>query len=549
MKHCFAWLFVLTLATGVMSPAVVHAVSTARQVITLDGNWDVEQGGMDAAPTSFTHKIAVPSLVDMAQPAFSDIGAQSGQRAAFWYRRTFKVEGPVPAVARLKIAKATFGSRAIINGKLLGDHLPCFTPGYFDAQAALKTGENEILIRIGADPSCLPPTQPWGRDDEKKLYPPGIFDSVELILSGTPHILRVQAVPDIDKKSVTIHAWVRDAKTPAATKLHFTVREVSTGKVAGEGDCTIEAGAGPERTGSSTVVLANCRLWSPEDPFLYEIETQGEADVMTARFGMRTFRLDGVTGRAILNGKPYFLRGSNSCLYRFFEDPLRGDKPWREEWVVRLHKAFTFMHWNMLRYSIGLAPEPWYRIADEQGILIQDEFPIWEMAGGPFKAEDLAKEYTEWMQERWNHPCVVIWDACNETGNAEIGKAINMVRSQDFSGRPWDNGWAPPVASNDCFEVHNYHFKDKKFELKYLGAVPKAPVGNKFKETGKHAMILNEYGWLWLNRDGGTTTLTSELYNNLGIPGELRMKTYAQYLAAETEFWRCHRGVAGVLEF
>ena len=123
--------------------------------------------------------------------------------------------------------------------------------------------------------------------------------------------------------------------------------------------------------------FANCRLWSPEDPFLYELEARGEADVLTTRFGMRSFRLDPATGRAILNGRPYFMRGSNVTLYRFFEDSERGDKPWREEWVRRLHRAFRDMHWNSLRYCIGFPPEAWYRIADEEGFLIQDEFPIW----------------------------------------------------------------------------------------------------------------------------------------------------------------------------
>ena len=52
------------------------------------------------------------------------------------------------------------------------------------------------------------------------------------------------------------------------------------------------------------------------------------------------------------------------------------------------------------------------RIADEEGILIQDEFPIWfggragALAEGT-KSDELAKEYAEWMRERWNHPCVV----------------------------------------------------------------------------------------------------------------------------------------------
>ena len=92
---------------------------------------------------------------------------------------------------------------------------------------------------------------------------------------------------------------------------------------------------------------------------------------------MREFRLDHATGRAMLNGRPYYLRGSNVTLYRFFEDPQCADRPWREDWVRRLHRAFKSMHWNALRYCIGFPPEFWYRIADEEGILIQDEFPIW----------------------------------------------------------------------------------------------------------------------------------------------------------------------------
>ena len=44
-----------------------------------------------------------------------------------------------------------FGSRVILNGQVLGDHRPSFTPGYFNAKPALKVGENELLIRVGAD--------------------------------------------------------------------------------------------------------------------------------------------------------------------------------------------------------------------------------------------------------------------------------------------------------------------------------------------------------------------------------------------------------------
>ena len=57
----------------------------------------------------------------------------------------------MPAVAQIKVRKAMFGARVFLNGTLLGDHAPSFTPGYFDAKPALKAGNNEILIRVGAD--------------------------------------------------------------------------------------------------------------------------------------------------------------------------------------------------------------------------------------------------------------------------------------------------------------------------------------------------------------------------------------------------------------
>ncbi len=532
-------------------------VEGARQTLPLDGTWQLAEGTMDVRPKSFDHQVAVPGLVSMAQPVFEDVGVQSVRREAFWYRRTFRYDGVIPAVALLKVHKAMFGTQVLLNGQTLGEHIPCFTPGYFDAKSALKPGENELVIRIGASRESLPTVIPTGWDYEKKKFIPGIYDSVELILTGAAHLTRVQAVPDIDHQSVTIHAWMPRSPSAARTKIAFVVREAVTGRVAGKAECVMAAaGEGAEVTGHATVSLRNCRLWSPEEPFLYELEARTTGDVITTRFGMRRFTLDQATGRAMLNGKPYFMRGSNISLYRFFEDPDCGDKPWREEWVRRLHQEVKKMHWNSLRYCIGFPPEFWYRIADELGILIQDEFPIWNMSPKPgdFDPKELAQEYTEWMQERWNHPSVVIWDACNETHvGARTGVAIQMVRALDLSNRPWDNGWGPPQAAGDVFESHPYHFCDANYKLANIAKESGIPDGNVgIKNSSKNPIIINEYGWLWLNRDGSPTTLTAGVYQNLlgnDSTAAQRQHLYARYSAAETEFWRAHRACAGVLEF
>ena len=105
-----------------------------RLVVNLDGTWEIAQGSMDLIPGSFEHKVPVPGLVDMAEPSFDEVGKKSEKRQAFWYRRTFTVEGQIPAVAILKIHKAKYGTKVFLNGKLVGEHLPCFTPALLDVK-------------------------------------------------------------------------------------------------------------------------------------------------------------------------------------------------------------------------------------------------------------------------------------------------------------------------------------------------------------------------------------------------------------------------------
>lgn len=551
-------------ATTFLLPASVAGAekpASPRQVVVLDGVWQVEQGGMEAAPKSFGHTVPVPGLLDMATPSFEEVGKKSRLRQAFWYRRVFAVEGKVPPVAMLKVHKARYGTKVFLNGHVVGEHLPCFTPAYVDVKEHLKGDgqENELVIRVGADRECLPDGMPTGWDFEKYLYLPGVYDSVELILTGEPYIRNVQVVPQIEQRQVRVVAELQPDGV-GGLPVSAEVVEVGTGRAASSPvRGAVAAHERPERKLDLTIPIDNCRLWSPEDPFLYELRLSTAGDAVKVRFGMRSFRFDPKTKRAVLNGKPYFLRGSNVCIYRFFEDAERGDRPWRAEWVRRLHRQFKTMNWNALRYCIGFPPERWYDIADEEGFLIQDEFPIWLLGKAPEdpKADKIIPEYTEWMRERWNHPCVVIWDAQNESFTAETGKAISAVRHLDLSNRPWENGWAEPQSPTDCVEAHPYLFirawtGKGSFRMSEMEKVSGVPPLQKPQQKLDVPIVINEYAWLWLNRDGTPTCLTDKVYESLLGPNsttEQRRLLYARYLAAKTEFWRAHRQCAGVLHF
>jgi len=554
----------------VVAAIVAFTVSTAcaadaRTVVSLNGQWDIAEGGMDQPPAKFSHRAPVPGLVDLATPRFESPGSTVSlaerrerkrpadpKREAFWYRRTFKLKGPLPEVARLKINKARYGTKVILNGKVGGEHGPNFTPGWFDARPFLKGdgAQNELLIRVGASLAQVPPHLTEGWDFEKSRYIPGIYDSVELILCGTPHIVNVQTVPDVEKKAVRAVIELGSAGT---AQVKGVVREAKSGRVAGEASVEARSASKVELT----IPIRNARLWTPEDPFLYELVVDTGGDTSRTRFGLRTFTTDPASGRAMLNGKPYFLRGSNVCIYRFFEDATRGGLPWDRDWVRKLHRRFKEMHWNSLRYCIGFPPELWYEIADEEGIMIQDEFPIW-YGGNPtawpkeITQQHLVVEFTEWMRERWNHPCVVIWDAQNETTDDRVVAATLMaVRGLDLSNRPWDNGWGAPQKPGDISEAHPYRAGRKGFFANFANETG-IPDNGPRKDTAKPPYLINEYGWLWINRDGTLPTLTVDIYKRLlGEKATVaeRFHYYARTLAAKTEFWRSRRLCAGVLHF
>ena len=90
-----------------------------------------------------------------------------------------------------------------------------------------------LVIAVGASRSSMPPDMPDGFDYEKERYISGIFDNVDLILSGTPYVQNVQVAPDIEKKTARIQTKIFSGDKPASSKVAFLIRETASGKVAG----------------------------------------------------------------------------------------------------------------------------------------------------------------------------------------------------------------------------------------------------------------------------------------------------------------------------
>jgi len=588
--------------TGISLAASGHASASpqglpsapgeGRLTVSLDGIWQIADSVLpDDIPVAYEHTGPVPGMANLATPPFPDVDAYLSaesildrrdfkmqpeselaklvpgpkqKRNHLWYRKSFRAPAK-KEVAILKINKAQFGTGVWLNGKKIGDHYSCFTAGYFNLTGAMNwEGENLLLVRIGAHPDVVPPGIPTGIDFEKNRWTPGIYDRISLLLSDNPVIETLQVSPRINPREIVVQTKIRNYGGSRSFTLQHQVEEWKSQRhVAESKPQSLSLGAGEERTVTETISLPDAMLWSPENPVLYKLTASTGGDSFSTRFGVREFRFDTATKRAFLNGKVYFMRGSNITLHRFFDDPQCQALPWDETWLRKLLIDIPkHMNWNSFRFCIGPVPDQWLDLADEAGLLIQNEYFVWTLGQGQEKRwskDELIREYKEWMRDNWNHPSVAIWDATNETVADVFGdEIIPAVRSLDLSDRPWENSWNVPSGPNDPAECHPYLFistpgQPPKFQMtdleKMSGAETPADSG---VLTTAHARILNEYGWLWLLRDGTPTNVSIEVYNQILGPnatGEQRLELNAYLLAGLTEFWRAHRNFAGVLHF
>ena len=141
-----------------------------RITLSLDGQWEITDSiDGEQQPAAYSHHAPVPGLSHSAVPGFKDVdqfesreliqnrvsrnlapasaqvsnaGVSRQQRNWFWYRRQFEIPA-IRRVATLRINKAQFGATVWLNGKRVGEHLPCFSAAIFDVSGILRQGSNK----------------------------------------------------------------------------------------------------------------------------------------------------------------------------------------------------------------------------------------------------------------------------------------------------------------------------------------------------------------------------------------------------------------------
>jgi hypothetical protein len=274
---------------------------------------------------------------------------------------------------------------------------------------------------------------------------------------------------------------------------------------------------------------------------------------------MRSFRIDPETGEARLNGRHVFLRGAGVLnVTDVMEHPDLTDHVWRDAWIRRALQNIKDINGNAVRSAFDFMPKRWYEIADEMGIMIQDE----AMSGPPGRAgsESLARWFAEWIHERANHPSVIIWDATNEHIDTRgvLHRAIASVRQLDLSGRPWDCSFSPTGVPGDVsYEKHPYRGWSSKYSIHDIGELYAQKVlypdrlhrEDVEKVPLEPGYIINEFCGVFL-RSGARLSFKKSMFltrMDPDAPPEDRYVARGRYHAAEYEVLRRKSGCIGVL--
>ncbi|MEI8114968.1 MAG: glycoside hydrolase family 2 TIM barrel-domain containing protein [Bacteroidia bacterium] len=583
MKHL---LFLLLL----FSTYLVHAATEGQRiVINLNGTWQFDQTVNAFPPEKFTRTIPVPGLVHLAEPKIEDYDKffrRADQVVAkeqhdlykidytprySWYRKSVliskEMEGRECAIT---IKKSQYVTQVYVNGMDMGKSMSCYTPVEFQITSALKFGaENEILIRVG-DRVWLPSEAAGGTDKEKEHYLPGIWDDVLISFTGKARINRLLVLPSVVGKKLTVKALIRnlipaqifygDAMNDSVT-LDISVAEKNSGKVVASKSGRFSTKRDNISEAILEIPMKEFTNWSPDQPFLYVAKAtlktdKGISDEIGKQFGMRDFTRKGKF--FYLNGEKIILRGTNVTLQRFFEDPDCSNLVWDKEWVKKLLVDYPKkLNWNMMRICVGIAPDFWYDIADEYGLMFQNEWLYWQNHGWD---DQIRKEYTDWVWSDGNHPSIAIWDAINENTDDYIGNTLIPELKKLDPTRVWDAGYmsGENMALDEMDEPHPYQGpwgqKISEFEKNPypLGNLDFKPDRIKEIQEAGSAQLVNEYGWIWLWRNGIPSKLTVDVYNyylGKNSTPEQNWELQAYWMQLETEWLRSETSIAGVLAF
>ena len=473
-------------------PEYPRPIMERKEWKNLNGLWEyaIRPTGTQQ-PADMDGQILVPFAVESS---LSGVMKTLGKENELWYSREFTV----PSSWKGKNILLHFGAvdwqaDVWVNGVKMGQHRGGYTPFSFDITPVLAKGKNQITVKVW-DPSDEG-YQPRGKQVKHPdgiWYTPvsGIWQTVWMEPVSANHITRLKTTPDIDKKILIVEAHTATGNPSAVVSV-----------VVSEGGKVVATGKAMQGQ-PVQLAIENARLWSPENPFLYDMKVtltdNGKViDEVNSYAAMRKYSIrqgaDGIT-RLQLNNRNVFHFGPLD--QGWWPDGLY-TAPTDEALVYDIKKVKDFGY-NMIRKHVKVEPARWYTHCDKLGVIVWqdmpngDRGPEWqsrqyfkgvEMVHSAESEANYRREWKEIIDLLYSNPCVGVWVPFNE--------CWGQFKTPDIAA--WTKAYDPSRLVNhytcgDILDLHNYPGPDL-----YLYDPMRATV---LGEYGGIGLVMKDHLWM-----------------------------------------------------
>lgn len=463
-------------------------------------------GDVSTAPEKFDGNILVPYSIESE---LSGVGRALSPDERLWYRRKFTPDEAFAGKrAILRFGAVDWQCKVWVNGIIAGEHTGGYNPFSFDITDLLVEGENELIVKV------FDPTDAGHQQRGKQIRKPysfwytatsGIWQTVWLEPVNYCRIESIRLTPDIDKGVIRVET---NHTCECGGKI--------TAKIL-DGDSTVFEG---EISADAEISVPDAKLWSPESPFLYDLELtldcDGEKDSVKSYFGMRKFSIikdaDGYP-RLALNNKPYFQKG---LLDQGYWPETQLTPPTDEAMIFDIQEMKN-LGFNMLRKHIKEEPLRWYYHCDRLGMLVWQDMISGGKNLGPILAgglpnigihvkDDLYKSFhrdlPEWRSEfkeelfgmidnLYNCVSICCWIPFNEGWGQfdafEIGNKVKEYDPTRFVDHA--SGWHDQGGC-DFKSIHKYIFPIHKPSSRAIKGRPFV-----ISEYGGYSWNIKEHAW------------------------------------------------------
>ena len=430
--------------------AAVYTPPALRQRVDLNAGWKFNRSDVAGAQAT-TFNDSSWQTVNTPHTWNATDGSDGGNnyyRGVGWYRRHYTV--PTAYAGKqlyLQFAGANQVADVYVNGTLLGEHRGGYARFRFNATAALKVGQdNVIAVKVSnADDDAIAP------QSADFSFDGGIYRNVSLYAVDPLQIRMLDyAGPGIylRQRSVTSASATVDVTSKVFNNLD-TARTISVRAVVADAAGTVVAdqtrtgvsiGAHAEVDLTQTVTIANPHRWDGlADPYEYSatVEVTDTAaaritDAVTEPLGLRSFAVNANTGFS-LNGHYLDLHGVNLHQDRAGVGWAETDADHTQDFDLIKEIGATAV--RMAHYQHDQKD---YNLADERGLVVWAELPLVNdtTASAAFTA-NAEQQLRELIRQNYNHPSIVFWSIGNEqrvdnaATNSLLADLAGIVNTED----------------------------------------------------------------------------------------------------------------------